>query len=62
MRTRREHIEASIDTLFMKWLYYDRKECDSLPVGSIEKAVEEGEITKQEILDLFIAEIEDAFK
>lgn len=32
-------------------LYYDRKEDDDLPVDAIQQAVEDGIITKEEILE-----------
>ena len=57
-KSRREHILDGIEDLFANWLYYDRKECDYLPRGSIEDAVAKGEITKQEILNRFVAQIE----
>jgi len=61
MKTRRAHIIDSIEDLFTDWLYYDRKEDQDLPRGSIEEAVEAGEISKQEIANQFLAHIEENF-
>jgi len=38
-------------------MYYDRKEDEELPLGAIEKAIAEGVITKQEIIDTFAEQI-----
>ncbi len=43
------HIDAKVSDL----LYYDRKECEDLPMGAIDEAVKTGEITKQQIVDEF---------
>jgi len=62
MKTRREIIIDTIGDLFLDWLFYDRKEDEDLPRGAIEEAVEMGEITKQEILNQFVAHIEENFE
>lgn len=41
--------------LAAKFLFYDRKECEELPRGSIEAAVKAGEITVDEIVARFRA-------
>lgn len=38
-------------------LYYDRKECEDLPVGAIDKAILSGEITIDEMVDKFREEL-----
>lgn len=53
MKTRRERIENTVKDLVGDLLYYDRKEDDDLPRGAIEAAVQAGEITKAEIVELF---------
>lgn len=56
-RTRREHIEANVDDLITDFLYYDRKEDETLPVGAIEEAVKAGEITAEEIVARFASRL-----
>jgi hypothetical protein len=48
--SRREKILDVLTDMVSDLLYYDRKEDDSLPVGSIEEAVKSGEITLDEML------------
>ena len=48
-----EIIENTIDDLISNFLYYDRKEDEELPVGAIQKAIKEGEITKEQIIKKF---------
>ena len=43
----------TIDDMIADFLYYDRKEDDQLPQGAIERAIESGEITEQDIVDAF---------
>lgn len=57
MKTRKEYIEANVTDLVSSFLYYDRKEDDDLPRGEIELAIETGEITADEIIELFKAEL-----
>lgn len=45
MKTRRQLIQDVADDTMGSFLYYDRKEDDRLPRGSIEEAISEGEIT-----------------
>ena len=35
------------------FLYYDRKEDEGLPVGAIEEAIRNGEVTVEEIVTIF---------
>ena len=53
MTTRRINILNSVEDLVIRLMYYDRKEDEELPVGSIEEAIKEGEITVQEIVNRF---------
>lgn len=55
--SRREHIMATIEDLVADFLYYDRKEDEDLPVGEIELAIEAGEISFDEIVDTFRAQL-----
>lgn len=50
-------IENTISDMAADLLYYDRKEDEELPVGAIERAVEDGIITKEEIISMFAAHI-----
>jgi hypothetical protein len=53
MKTRRELILGHVEDLVSNFLYYDRKEDEDLPRGSIEEAVKVGEITVDEIVAEF---------
>ncbi len=46
-------ILRTVDDLAGMFLYYDRKEDESLPRGVIERAIEDGIITKDEIVAKF---------
>lgn len=48
-RTRRQRILGVVEDLATNFLYYDRKESESLPMGELEAAVEAGEISWAEI-------------
>lgn len=47
----------TITDLVGSFLYYDRKEDQSLPRGKIEKAIEDGIISKEEIVQIFQEEL-----
>lgn len=55
--TRKEIIIASVKDLVTNLVYYDRKEDEDLPVGAIELAIDEGEITIDEIVEIFRSEL-----
>lgn len=46
-------LENLISDSITDFLFYDRKEDEDLPVGRIEKLVEHGVITPEEIITLF---------
>ena len=46
-------IRDTIEDLVSNFMYYDRKEDEELPRGSIEKALENKELTVQNIVDRF---------
>ena len=46
-------IKDTIDDLVSCLLYYDRKEDEDLPVGEIEKAISEGIIAIDEMVQVF---------
>lgn len=49
---KKEIVNTVID-LVSDFLYYDRREDEALPVGAIEKAIENNEITSDEIINIF---------
>ena len=51
--TRRRLIEATIRDLVSDLLYHDRKAYQHLSRGAVEEAVAAGEITADEIVELF---------
>ena len=53
----REAILDTIDDMVVDFLYYDRKECDHLPMDAIEGAIASGEITADEIVRRFEAQL-----
>lgn len=57
-RTVRDEILATVNDLAGSFLYYDRKESQSLPLGAIEQAVAAGEITADEIVGEFRSVLE----
>ena len=49
----KESILLTVDDLVSDFLYYDRKEDEELPRGEIEKAINNGDITIDEIVNYF---------
>jgi hypothetical protein len=43
----------AVDTMVSRFLYYNRKEDEDLPLGVIERLVREEELTIEEIVDPF---------
>jgi hypothetical protein len=54
---RKTAIENAVNTIVSKFLYYDRKEDEDLPQGSIEEAITEGIVTKDGIVAMFKREL-----
>ena len=52
-------ILGNVADLVSDFLYYDRKEDEDLPKGAIELAIENGEITVDEIVEHFRKSLED---
>lgn len=50
--TRAQDIRDEVADMVSNLMYYDRKEDERLPVGAIEAAIEQGEITVDEIVEL----------
>lgn len=61
-KTRKQKILNTVNDLAGKFLYYDRKEDDELPVGAIEKDIKAGKITVDEIVAEFRGVIESSVK
>jgi len=59
MPDRRQIIFNEITDRVSDILYYQRKEDEELPVGAIEEAIAQGEITVDEIVNHFKAELEE---
>jgi len=57
MPDRRQNILDEISDRVSDFLYYRRKEDEELGVGEIEEAIQQGEITVDEIVDHFRAEL-----
>ncbi|NNL18684.1 MAG: hypothetical protein HKP37_08100 [Boseongicola sp.] len=58
MRSKKAYIlDALVPDLVSDFLYYDRKEDELLPRGSIEAAVRNGELSWEEIADRFRQEL-----
>jgi len=52
-KTTRQHVLDTVDDLVGKFLYYDRKNDEDLPLGAIEEAIRSGEVTTEEITERF---------
>lgn len=55
---RKQAILDHIEDLISNFMYYDRKEDDELPRGSIEEAIKADEITVDEIVAQFKKQLE----
>lgn len=53
-----EHLYNTIIDMVSNFLYYDRKEDEELPVGTIEEMIRSGETSVDEIVALFRSEME----
>lgn len=51
-RINESKIKCVIEDLVTDFLYYDRKEDEDLPLNTIEEVVKNGEITKEEIVNV----------
>ncbi len=60
--TRKETIEAVVKDLVSAFLYYDRKEDEDLPKGQIQEAIKNGEISMDEIVELFKGTLSEGLK
>lgn len=49
----REQILATVDDLVTDFMHYDRKEDELLPRFAIEQAIQDGEVTVDEIVNRF---------
>lgn len=62
MKTRRQHIIDTLTDGVGRLFYYDRKEDEDLPRGSIEEAVEQSEITVEEMITVWSNELRKALE
>jgi hypothetical protein len=53
MKDLAELIFDTLDDVVSKFIYYDRKEDEDLPVGAIEQAIKDGVLTVDEIVERF---------
>ena len=53
-------IERTIKDLVADFLYYDRREDFELPNGAIETEIDEGNLTVDEIVEVFKKELQDS--
>ncbi len=56
-KTRREIILNTVDDLVSDFLFYDRKEDEELSADDLDDAIDQAEITVDEIVDLFRAKL-----
>ena len=56
-RSRRDLIFGTVDDMIANFLYYDRKGDEELVLGDIEKTIEAGEISVEEIIARFTEEL-----
>lgn len=62
MADRKELILDTVSDLVSDFLYYDRKEDEELPRGSIEEALQAKELTIDDLVAKFRAELVDALQ
>jgi hypothetical protein len=61
MTKRKEQIIATVEDLVMSFIYYDRKEDQDLERGEIEAAIDDKEITIDEIVSRFRQELSSGY-
>jgi len=57
-----DNLRNLISDMFADLFYYDRKEDEDMPRGSIELMVKSGEVTEKEILDVMSYELHRALQ
>lgn len=62
VKTKKQCILDEIENVVTKFLYYDRKEDEDLPVDSIERCIKRGNITVDEMVDKFRECLSRSFK
>lgn len=58
----KKYILGTIEDLVTDFVYYGRKEDEDLPVGAIEKSVAAGEVTLDEMVEVFKTKLEKSLK
>ncbi len=59
-RDKRQRLAAIVSDLVGGFIYYDRKEDEDMPRGEIEMMVARGEVSADEIIDMFASELRKA--
>ena len=62
MEDMKRNILNTVNDLVSTFLYYDRKEDEDLRLGQIEEAIENGEITENEIIEKFTTVLHEGLK
>ncbi len=55
-------IRARVSDMFKNLFYYDRKDDEELRVGVIEECIEKGHITKKQIREMVIEELDKSLE
>lgn len=55
-------LDCIIQDCVSNFLYYDRKEDFDMPVGKIESLIKNGDLSEQEIIDLFAEHLLDGLE
>lgn len=56
-KDRKAVVLDTLSDLVGQFLYYDRKEDEDLPTGAIEKMIDKGQITVDELVEVFKTEL-----
>ena len=54
-------IDAVSDS-FMDLFYYDRKECEDMPLDELKKHIDNGDLNKEILTEVFLKQIDKEFK
>ncbi len=58
----RENITAALTDAVSDFLYYDRKECEQVPLGLIESMIKDGNLTINELVATFEKALREGLK
>lgn len=54
-------LEATVSDIFMDFCFYDRKEDEEMGVDQMRKLMDNGELSKQMMIDAFTAQINNEY-